>query len=140
MCFFGLYYFLHLFTFFMCTVYLFVFMLFFLDLNSVLFVFTNCQFILWTSEPSPMSILFYIVNQIIAQIISIIKIAGKPITNLIFLVLCLNNCIPSIPSYSSDRNNTNTNKVDSLTLQLPFLAFCLSIYIAINDNKFIINK
>ena len=65
-----------------------------------------------------------------------ITIAGNPIINLLFLVLCLNKCIPAIPPIPPPKN-TNVNNVDSFILHFPHFALFLSIYIAKNVIKFI---
>lgn len=72
-------------------------------------------------------------------IISIIKISGKPITNLVFLVLCLNVYIPAIPPMPPP-SITRINSVFSGILRLFFLAFLLSSHIAANVITLIIIK
>ena len=72
------------------------------------------------------------ITSIIAQITSVIRISGNPITNLVFFVLCLNKYIPAIPPIPPPRK-TNVNNVDSFILHFPFFAFCLSMYIAKKD-------
>ena len=79
------------------------------------------------------------INSYTNSIISNIKIAGNPIVNFAFLVLCLNVYIPAIVPIPPP-NAVITKSVFSGILHALFLAFHLSIPIAKNPTIFITIK